>query len=220
MASKKARGDTRLAVARYRADRASEEAAQPAHEAAGREAPGKETAADEEPDRAGQPTMEQFGHFVEISIQQAMRRGDFDDLPGAGKPIPDLTQTYDPNWWIRRKIEREQLTGLGPPALTLRTEDARLEGRLDQEASERVVREIVEDFNRRVIEARRQLLGGPPVITRTRDVDAEAGAWRERRDARIRERDEQRRREAEAIARLPWRQRRKAKRSGSRNGGS
>ena len=43
------------------------------------------------------------------------------------------------------------------------------------------VREAVEDFNRRVIEARRQLLGGPPVVTPTRDVDAEVRAWRERR---------------------------------------
>lgn len=218
MASKKARGDTRLAVARYRVERASEETATSAPATTGHEATGQEATGQEEPDRAGQPTMEQFGHFVEISIQQAMRRGDFDDLPGAGKPIPNLTQTYDPNWWIRRKIEREQLTGLGPPALTLRTEDARLEGRLDAETSERVVREILEDFNRRVVEARRQLLGGPPVITRPRDVDAEIGAWRERRDARIREREEQRRREAEAIARLPWRQRRKAKRSGSARG--
>ena len=44
---------------------------------------------------------------VETAIQQAMRRGDFDDLPGAGKPIPGLGESHDPDWWIRRKIERE-----------------------------------------------------------------------------------------------------------------
>jgi hypothetical protein len=62
--------------------------------------------------------------FVENSIQQAIRRGEFDNLPGAGRPLQDLGGAPDPDWWIRRKIEREQLTGLGPPALTLRTEDA------------------------------------------------------------------------------------------------
>ena len=45
------------------------------------------------------------------------------------------------------------------------------------------VRQVLEDFNRRVVEARRQLLGGPPVVTRTRDVDAEIVRWQERRDA-------------------------------------
>jgi hypothetical protein len=34
-----------------------------------------------------------------------------------------------------------------------------------------------------VIDARRQLQGGPPVITKTRDVDAEMARWRERRQA-------------------------------------
>ncbi len=47
------------------------------------------------------------------------------------------------------------------------------------------MREFVEDFNRRVIEARRQLLGGPPVVTPTRDVDAEVRAWRARRAERM-----------------------------------
>ena len=121
---------------------------------------------------------------VETAIQQAIRRGEFDDLPGAGKPIPGLGETHDPDWWIRRKIETEQLTGLGPPALMLRVESAELEERLDRLPRESDVREALEDFNRRVIEARRQLLGGPPVVTPTRDVEGEATAWRERRDAR------------------------------------
>ncbi|WP_431796923.1 DUF1992 domain-containing protein [Microbacterium kunmingense] len=122
--------------------------------------------------------------YVEVAIQQAIRRGEFDDLPGAGKPLPDLGRAHDPNWWIRRKIEREQLTGLGPPALTLRVEDAELPDRLDALAREEDVREAVEDFNRRVKLARMQLLGGPPVVTALRDVDAEVAAWTARRVAR------------------------------------
>ncbi|MET0781523.1 MAG: DUF1992 domain-containing protein [Microbacterium sp.] len=121
--------------------------------------------------------------IVDIAIDQAIRRGDFDNLPGAGKPIPGLGTTTDPDWWIRRKIERERLTGLGPPALTLRTEYAELATRLDELRTETEVREYLEDFNRRVIEARRQLLGGPPVVTPTVGIDEWVRDWRARRDA-------------------------------------
>ncbi|TAJ49962.1 MAG: DUF1992 domain-containing protein [Herbiconiux sp.] len=157
--------------------------------------------------------MDQRAQFVEIQIQQAMRRGDFDDLPGAGKPLTGLGGTYDPDWWIRRKIERERLTGLGPPALTLRTEHAELEQQLDALPTEHAVRERLTDFNRRVVEARRQLQGGPPVVTPTRDIDTEVEAWRARRDSRqAAARAERERAEAE-LAALPWRERRRARRA-------
>jgi hypothetical protein len=155
-------------AARYRVDKAARER-------------GEQPEPAPDPARRAGPTMEQRAWIVETAIQQAMRRGDFDDLPGAGKPLQGLGDRHDPDWWIRRKIEREQLTGLGPPALTLRVENTQLEGRLDAMASERDVRAALEDFNRRVIEARRQLLGGPPVVTPTRDVEAEVAAWQERR---------------------------------------
>lgn len=122
--------------------------------------------------------------YIESAIQVAIRRGDFDDLPGAGKPIEGLGDHHDPDWWIRRKIENENLTGLGPPAILLRTEDRELDGQLDLLGCESDVRHVLEDFNRRVLEARRQLLGGPPVVTQPRDIDAEVAAWAERRAAR------------------------------------
>lgn len=201
MAEREDRQDRRLSAARYRVDRLIAETA-----------PDAAAKAEEETDNAGQATMDQRAQFVEIAIQQAQRRGDFDDLPGAGKPLPSLRQPYDPNWWIRQKIEREKLTGLGPPALTLRTENAELDDRLDAVASEGVVREILTDFNRRIIEARRQLQGGPPVVTPTRDVDDEVARWRDRRAARLREAQEARDREAAALAAMSWRERRRAKR--------
>ncbi|KHK95802.1 molecular chaperone DnaJ [Microbacterium mangrovi] len=134
---------------------------------------------------AGSSELERAA-FVETAIQQAIRRGEFDNLPGAGKPLPGLGDRHDPDWWIRRKIQTEKLTGLGPPALMLRVEDRELDDRLDALHRESDVREAVEDFNRRVVEARRQLLGGPPVVTPTRDAAHEVAAWRERRDTRAR----------------------------------
>ncbi|MFJ3491549.1 DnaJ family domain-containing protein [Leifsonia aquatica] len=188
-------GDARVEAVRYRLRRQAEERGEEVEET-----------------NAGQPSMDQRAHVIENAIQQAIRRGDFDDLPGAGKPLPGLTGTHDPDWWIRRKIEREQLTGLGPPALTLRTEDKEFADRLDRLASERAVREHVEDFNRRVREARRQLQGGPPVVTPMRDADAEVAAWLDRRTARLREAEQRRRAEADALAALTWRERRRRKR--------
>lgn len=121
--------------------------------------------------------------FIETAIQQAIRLGEFDNLPGAGKPLEGIGTHHDPDWWIRRKIETENLTGLGPPALQLRVEDRDLDDQLTGISSEKEVREILADFNRRVIDARRQLQGGPPVVTATRDIDAEVRAWRERRSS-------------------------------------
>ncbi|MGI9822338.1 DUF1992 domain-containing protein [Agromyces sp. Marseille-Q5079] len=168
--------------------------------------------ADPATERARPSTEAERVAFVETAIQQAIRRGEFDNLPGAGKPLEGLTGQHDPDWWIRRKIEREQLSGLGPPALTLRVENAQLEARLDRMHRESEVREAIEDFNRRVIEARRQLLGGPPVVTPTRDADDELRAWRERRDARQRQAAEERRQHehehAQRTSRTPWWRRR------------
>ena len=123
--------------------------------------------------------------WVELQIQQAMRRGEFDNLPGTGKPIPDLDAPHDPDWWLKRLIERERITGVLPPALALRTEDARMHDTLDHETTPDGVRRVVEDFNARIIEARRQLQGGPPVITPLRDIDREIAGWHERRAARV-----------------------------------
>ena len=162
--------DPRVTAARYREQRENPDA----------------PATDAETERAAAANAVDREAYVETAIQQAIRRGDFDDLPGAGKPIPGLGESHDPDWWIRRKIEREQLSGLGPPALRLRVEAAELEQRLDAFSRESDVRIELEDFNRRVIEARRQLLGGPPVVTQTRDVEADVEAWRQRREDRLR----------------------------------
>ena len=116
--------------------------------------------------------------WVDLQIERAMARGEFDDLPGAGKPLGDLGSPYDRDWWLKKLIEREQITGVLPAALQLRKEDAELDALLDRETAEKQVRALVEDFNRRIVEARRQLQGGPPVVTPTRDVDEEVARWR------------------------------------------
>lgn len=133
---------------------------------------------------AARARIDQQARWVELQVQQAIARGDFDNLPGAGRPLGDLGAPHDRDWWLKKLIEREQITGVLPESLQLRKDDARLEEALDRESAEARVRELLEDFNRRVVEARRQLQGGPPVVTPTRDVEAEVGSWRWRRAAR------------------------------------
>jgi hypothetical protein len=139
-------------------------------------------------DRTGQSAaaarIQHQTQWVEQQLRVAFERGDFDDLPGAGKPLEGLGTEHDPDWWVKKLVEREQISVL-PPALELRKEDAELERRLDRITAESEVREELESFNARVRRARMQLLGGPPVITPERDVEAEVEAWRERRTARV-----------------------------------
>ena len=200
MTGKKDRSDSRLNVARYEIDRMLP----PEHA----DIPEQNTP---EKNAAGQSMMEARAQYVEMAIQQAIRCGEFDNLPGAGKPLTNLERGYDPDWWIRQKIEREKITGLGPPALTLRTENAELDARLDRAHSEAAVTEILNDFNSRIVAARRQLQGGPPVVTPTRDVAEQLTLWRDRRAERSEAARQQREREAAALAAMTWRERRRAR---------
>jgi hypothetical protein len=134
--------------------------------------------------------------WVDLQVRQAMERGDFDDLPGAGKPIPDLGEAHDPNWWIKKLVEREHVALL-PPSLALRKEDAELDETLDRLNTVAEVRRHVEDFIERVVAARYRLPEGPPLVTMPRDVETTLVAWRERRTARL---AEQRRKAREALA--------------------
>jgi hypothetical protein len=122
--------------------------------------------------------------WVDLQIRAAMERGEFDDLPGAGKPIPNLGTEHDPEWWLKELVERERLVVL-PLSVQLRKEDAGLDAELDRLSTEKAVRARVEDFNERVLKARYALPEGPPLITMPRDVDAVVAEWSARREARL-----------------------------------
>lgn len=51
-----------------------------------------------------------FRRIAERRIREGIASGAFDDLPGMGKPIPDLDQPYDPMWWIKKWLARERQT--------------------------------------------------------------------------------------------------------------
>jgi hypothetical protein len=151
---------------------------------------------------AARARIQQQQTWVDLQVRQAMERGDFDDLPGTGKPIPDLGEHHDPDWWIKKLVEREKIAVL-PPSVQLRKEDAELDERLDKLAQEADVRREVEDFNKRVVAARYRLPEGPPLVTMPRDVDETLAAWTERRTARLAARREEQRARTTAGAAEP-----------------
>src|SRR6476619_1439708 len=57
--------------------------------------------------------------LAEQRIQAALAEGQFDNLPGFGKPIPGIDEPHDELWWVKDKLKREQLSSL-PPALAIR----------------------------------------------------------------------------------------------------
>lgn len=48
--------------------------------------------------------MDRYSELVEEKIREAMERGEFDDLRGAGRPL-ELGED-DPAWWARRKLRQ------------------------------------------------------------------------------------------------------------------
>jgi hypothetical protein len=123
----------------------------------------------------------QFESWIDRQIREAMERGEFDNLPGAGKPL-ELDDSDD--WWIKAKIKRENLEPVLPGVLSLRKEAETIQEKLaDVKRADRA-REIVEDLNRRIREfyARGWAPGEPRVVVKLVDVDAALQAWCNRRE--------------------------------------
>ena len=98
------------------------------------------------------PAGMSFESWVESQISRAAARGDFENLPGAGKPLPRRSAADDSYEWVVQKARKENLDLLGmlPPGLALRRERDDLPRRVEALPSEAAVRTLAEDFNDRV----------------------------------------------------------------------
>ena len=118
---------------------------------------------------------------VDKAIREATERGEFDNLPGAGKPLP-MRNTGDPDWWLKELLNREGITGseLLPPAIALRREADSFPESLRDLPDEQAVRRVLEDFNARVAaDWRRPDVGkGVPIVARKVDVEALVADWK------------------------------------------
>ncbi|EFF90787.1 conserved hypothetical protein [Streptomyces sp. e14] len=124
-----------------------------------------------------------FESWVEKEIRDAQGRGDFDRLPGAGKPLPDDT-TYDELWWVKRKMAREGLSVLLPPTLALRKEAEDALAAAYAAPSEPVVRRIIAEINTKILDMMLKPPPGPPLGLKRYDVEEVVREWRARREGR------------------------------------
>jgi hypothetical protein len=126
-------------------------------------------------------------HWYESSIDRQLReaqeRGEFDNLEGTGKPLPDAGREYEEDWWVRDWLRREGAgaSGVLPATLALRREAEDLPQAVDRLRYEAAVRERVAEVNERIRKAGAGLLAGPPVVLKPFDADDVVRGWRERR---------------------------------------
>jgi hypothetical protein len=131
------------------------------------------------------PADMSFPSWVDKQISEAAERGAFDNLPGAGKPLPRRREGEDEGQlWLRDYLRREGVSAdvMLPEPLKLRKEAARLTEIAAEFRSEREVREAAADLNDRIIKWRR-IPVGPPIFVALVDEDELAGSWREARAA-------------------------------------
>ena len=118
--------------------------------------------------------------WIDRQIREAEDRGEFDDLAGAGKPIPELDKPFDDLWWVKDKLRREGLSYM-PPSVALRKEagDALLAA--SRAGSEAEVRQVISAINDKIREANRKTIAGPPLMLVPYDVERVVREWREQR---------------------------------------
>ncbi len=119
-----------------------------------------------------------FESWIDRQIREATERGEFDDLPGAGKPIPGQGKPHDEMWWIKQKMRAENLSFPLPGTLALRKEAEEARAEALGARTEAAARRIIEEMNVKIRDSYRKPLSGPPVVQPLIDVDEVAAEWR------------------------------------------
>jgi hypothetical protein len=131
------------------------------------------------------PPKVAFRWWVDRQIAEARERGEFDDLPGTGKPLPKPTGNDAATDWVLREVKKggHDTKALLPPALALKREVQDLPETLAAERTEQHVRGLVEDLNRRIRQAYLNHHTGPPLTVALVDVEEAVTDWRRSRAA-------------------------------------
>jgi len=128
------------------------------------------------------PPGKSWESWFEEIIQRAEDEGAFTDLPGAGKPLPDLDKPYDPDWWAKQLVRREKISLLPPALELLRQVEAEL-AVIWTLASEAEVRRRAAALNAVIATVNARAAEGPPTRVAQLDVDALVADWRLRSTA-------------------------------------
>jgi hypothetical protein len=120
--------------------------------------------------------------WIEAQIRVATEAGAFADLPGAGKPLPNLGQEHDPLWWVKQLVQREQISMLPPSLELLRKVETELAG-IEKLHDEATVRHRIVALNVEIAKVNATVVEGPPTRLGTLDVDQVLARWRRARSA-------------------------------------
>jgi DnaJ homologue, subfamily C, member 28, conserved domain len=126
--------------------------------------------------------------WVDRQIRDGIERGEFENLPGKGKPLEGIgaggvDSLRDEDWWLKAKLRRERLSYL-PTTLAVRKEVEEALEAIGRASTEHVVRRIVADINQRIRDVNRRGADGPPSTVMPLDEDAVVEKWLTQRTAR------------------------------------
>ena len=126
------------------------------------------------------PAGKSWESWIEQLIHEAREEGAFDDLEGAGKPVPNLGTEYDPDWWVKKLVQREGVSDL-PPALELRRKIEKTLMALGTARDEAEVRRTLAALNAEIRKVNASVSSGPATSIAPFDVDDMVREWRRRR---------------------------------------
>jgi DnaJ-like protein len=118
--------------------------------------------------------------WIDAQIRVAREQGAFDNLPGAGKPLPNLDQEHDPLWWVKQLLQREQVSIL-PPSLELLRKVEKELAAIEKLHDEATVRHRVAALNIEIAKVNATVMEGPPTRLSTLSVDKVVARWRQTR---------------------------------------
>jgi hypothetical protein len=123
---------------------------------------------------------ESWESFAERQIREGYANGSFDNLPGFGRPLPELDEPYDENWWVRGLARREKLSLL-PPALEIRRVVEAGLAEIGKLRGETQVRRAVAALNEQIRKTNFAITWGPPSTQMPLDEEAIVRDWRQGR---------------------------------------
>ncbi len=127
------------------------------------------------------PHSESWESWSDRLIREAEARGDFDNLPGAGQPLPGYGEPYREDWWLQSLVRREKLEVL-PATLSLKREIEQLRELLPEISSERELRRrlalLAERLREANLSARGSVGGGLSGV----DIESFVEAWHKQVD--------------------------------------
>lgn len=114
--------------------------------------------------------------WIDQQIEEARAKGAFENLPGHGKPLADLDEVYDPAWWAKKLVKREQLSLL-PAALAIGRKVERALEEIQGLRDEAQVRAKLAEINAEIAKTNATVTSGPPTHIGLLDVEEQVAQW-------------------------------------------